>query len=140
MITPEQMAKAGSEHAHQSALFCWAALPEPQHLYPELQLMFAVPNGGERNRIVAAKLKAEGVKAGVLDIFLPVPRLIKHQQAALDSWYHGMFLEMKRHPNKPTAEQNEFADKMQRLGYYCAVAYSWEEGRSKLIAYLKSGV
>ena len=126
MITPEQMAKAGSEHAHQSALFCWAALPESQILYPELQWMFAIPNGGERNRIVAAKLKAEGVKAGVLDIMLPVPRWGKH----------GMFLEMKVRPNKPTKEQNAFAEAMQAQGYYCAVAYSWEEGRTKLIAYL----
>lgn len=126
MITPEQMAKAGSEHAHQSALFCWAALPESQSLYPELQWMFAIPNGGERNRIVAAKLKAEGVKAGVLDIMLPVSRWGKH----------GMFLEMKVEYNKPTKEQNAFAEAMQAQGYYCAVAYSWEEARTKLIAYL----
>jgi len=31
---------------------------------------WAVPNGGQRNVIVASKLKAEGVKAGVPDITL----------------------------------------------------------------------
>jgi len=29
---------------------------------------FAIPNGGQRNKIVASKLKSEGVKAGVPDI------------------------------------------------------------------------
>ena len=31
-------------------------------------MYFAIPNGGKRNLIVAKKLKAEGVKAGVPDI------------------------------------------------------------------------
>ena len=102
MPTPESLAKAGSEHAEQTALFCWAALPEVRAEYPVLELMFAIPNGGERNKIVAGNLKAEGVKAGVLDIFLPVP----------SKGWHGLFIEMKvagikledagRKPNKPT--------------------------------------
>lgn len=36
---------------------------------------FAVPNGGQRNKIVAAKLKQEGVKSGVPDIYVPVWKL-----------------------------------------------------------------
>jgi len=36
--------------------------------------IFAIPNGGKRNRIEAAKLKRQGVKPGVPDIFLPAPR------------------------------------------------------------------
>jgi hypothetical protein len=31
-------------------------------------MYFAIPNGGQRNKIVASKLKAEGVKAGIPDI------------------------------------------------------------------------
>lgn len=115
MLTPEQLAKSNSEHAHQTALFCWAALPETREHFPGIELMFAIPNGGERNKIVAAKMKAEGVKAGVLDIFLPLPK----------GNFHGMFLEMKKHPNKPTEEQHKFAIAVQNKGYYCAVAYSW---------------
>ena len=34
---------------------------------------FAIANGGLRNIIVAKKLKAEGVKAGVADLFLMIP-------------------------------------------------------------------
>lgn len=126
MITPEQMAKAGSEHAHQSALFCWAALPDNRAQWPVLELMFAIPNGGERNKIVAAKLKAEGVKSGVLDIFLPVPC----------KGYHGLFVEMKVGRNKPTPEQIDFGTKVERLGYKCVVAYSWIMAREYITTYL----
>lgn len=48
--------------------------------------IFAIPNGGKRNIVTASKLKLEGVKAGVPDLFLAVSR---HN-------CHGLFIEMKR--------------------------------------------
>ena len=69
------------EHNLQVACVRWFAMQFP-HLAP---LLFAIPNGGQRNAIVAAKLKAEGVRAGVPDLFLAV--------AAGE--YHGLFIEMK---------------------------------------------
>ena len=56
------------EHDQQVLLFRWAS-----H-YRELDCMYAIPNGGHRDVRVAARLKAEGVKAGVPDICLPIPR------------------------------------------------------------------
>lgn len=53
-----------NEANEQTALFHWAAFAA-KHEHPELALMFAVPNGGHRHPVVAAKLKAQGVKAGV---------------------------------------------------------------------------
>ena len=67
------MARArNSEHAEQVALFKWAEFAAAR--WPELTLMHAIPNGGHRNKITAARLKAEGVRAGVPDICLPVAR------------------------------------------------------------------
>jgi hypothetical protein len=60
------------EHGHQTALFMKASQFATR--YPELRLMFAIPNGGSRDKREAANLKAEGVKSGVPDVFLPVPR------------------------------------------------------------------
>lgn len=57
-----------------------------KHKYPELAMLFHIPNGGKRDAVTAAKLKAEGVKPGVPDLFLPVPR----------GKYHGLFIELKR--------------------------------------------
>ena len=60
------------ERAEQIALFTWAAWQSSK--YPELKLMFAIPNGGSRHPIEAVNLKTSGVKAGGPDIFLPVAR------------------------------------------------------------------
>ena len=42
--------------------------------YPDLELLYHVPNGGSRNKAEASKLKRMGVRAGVPDLVLPVPR------------------------------------------------------------------
>lgn len=118
-----------SEHQEQAALFDWARRLEGRH--PQLGLMFAIPNGGLRNKIVAAKLKKEGVKAGVLDIFLPVPKIIEA------SYRHGLFIEMKIKPNKPTKNQLYWMGILEAEGYEVAVCYSWIEAKDKIINYLK---
>lgn len=123
IVTPEILA-GDSEHSNQVALFAWAALNCGQ--YPALAYMFAIPNGGLRDVRTATALKAEGVKAGVLDIFLPYPK---------DKW-HGLFLEMKWGKNKLTKEQKEFIDFI-GWNYRFRVCYSWEEARDCLINYLE---
>lgn len=118
------------EHREQCELFNWARKLEGRH--PQLGLMFAIPNGGLRNKIVAAKLKKEGVKAGVLDIFLPVPRLYSGEDPV-----HGLFIEMKVKPNKPTKNQLYWMGRLEAEGYETAVCYSWIEAKDKIINYLK---
>jgi hypothetical protein len=95
--------------------------------YPGLELMFAIPNGGLRDKRVASQLKAEGVKAGVLDIFLPVPKIYVDKITGNQFAYCGLFIEMKYGTNKPSPEQEEFANAVVRQGYYVALCYSWQE-------------
>ena len=53
-----------TEHILQKSMVTWFRLQ-----YPKFRNnLFAVPNGGQRNVIVASKLKAEGVTAGVSDL------------------------------------------------------------------------
>lgn len=54
------------EHRIQCACVRWFSLQYP-HLKGRL---FAVPNGGRRDATTAAKLKSEGVVAGVADLIL----------------------------------------------------------------------
>ena len=128
MLTPEQIAKSGTEHAEQSALFAWAATSG----FPELRWMHAIPNGGERNQIVAARMKAEGAKAGVFDIFLPYPL----------GKFAGCYIEMKkrgrqREKNGGLSDEQVLFQEWARNHYYCTfVCYSWTEGASALQAYL----
>ena len=124
MITPEQLAKSGTEHGAQAALFCWASMNLVQ--YPQLRALFAIPNGGLRHPATAARLAAEGVKKGVPDIMLAVPR----------NRYSGLFIELKVGTNKPTKEQQEWLYFLSQSGYCTHVCYGWEEARDKIISYL----
>lgn len=126
MLDPATYAAAGTEHAHQTALFMWTALVGNRA--PLLRLLFAIPNGGERNKIVAARLKAEGVKSGVPDVMLPVAR---HNFA-------GLFIEMKK-PNGGVVSdtQKEWHTALSQQYYYVKVCRSWEEARDVLCWYLE---
>lgn len=101
------------EDAEQTALFDWA-----KH-YPVLDWLFAVPNGGKRNKFEAARLKRQGVKAGVYDVFLPVP--VKP--------YAGLWIEMKRPDGKGrlTDNQRSFGAAMAIAGYKCEVCNGAKE-------------
>ena len=112
----------GVEHDEQAALFrridahpVWAELP-----------IYAVPNGGYRTKATAAKLKAEGVRAGVPDISIDVAR---------GDW-HGMRIEMKVKPNKPTDAQVAFMKRLMRQGILTVVCYSADEAWAELSSYL----
>ena len=113
-----------SEHAEQAALFQWAALLEGR--LPELATIFAIPNGGARHPAVAAKLRAEGVKAGVWDAFLATPR----------GGLHGLWIEMKVERNGLTPAQMVWRLTMEASGYRCVVCYSWCEAARAICAYL----
>lgn len=135
VVTPKQLA-GDSEHSQQVALFAWAASICGQ--YPALAYMFAIPNGGLRDVRTATSLKAEGVKSGVLDIFLPWVSPWNGKQI-----YHGCFIELKiekyrNHKNGGCSEtQIDFINWVTANGYYCKVCYSWIEARDTLIAYLE---
>ena len=113
------------EEAEQAALFEWAAYKTGQ--WPELALMFHIPNGGLRNKATAARLKATGVKAGVPDIFLPVTR----------GQYAGLFVEMKYGKNKPSPDQQRYMDMLERQGYAVTVCYGCEQAIETITAYLR---
>lgn len=113
-----------NEHQHQVALFDWARMNEGT--YPELALLYANPLGGKRPKRTAARMKAEGAKAGVPDLTLPVAR----------GGYHGLYIEMKAGRNKLTESQYWWLKRLRMEGYYTVVCYSWEEARDVLVDYL----
>jgi hypothetical protein len=114
------------EHAHQVALFAWRDRVIRQH--PELRMLYAVPNGGLRSPRTAARLKAEGVRAGVPDIALDVPR---------NGW-HGLRIELKR-PGRHsvTQAQREWIESLREYGYRAEVAVGWDAARELIVDYLR---
>ena len=113
-----------TEHDQQVALFQWA--DANLYRYPVLQWMFAIPNGGHRHVTVARKMKAEGVKAGVLDVCLP--------HAA--KGFHGLYIEMKVGANKPTEEQRKYIEYLRGAGYCVRLCYSAKEATKAIEEYL----
>lgn len=113
------------EDTEQENVISWANW----HLreYPALKWLHHIPNGGQRNKAEAARFKAQGVKAGVSDLFLP----------AAHSGYFGLYIEMKYGKNKPSDQQQEFMHDMLLAGYKTEVAYSAEEAVNILRAYLQ---
>lgn len=126
-MNPAEIART-SEDSQQSALFCWCY--QNQHVYPELCFYHAIPNGGDRDKITAGKLKATGVKAGVLDTFLPCAR----------HGFHGLYIEMKRPALKGKTclsdKQVDFGNFATEQGYCCRVAFTWLEAVDILKWYL----
>lgn len=116
----------GTEHHEQATLIQWAQLN--MKAIPELDNLFAIPNGGMRHPAIAAQLKAEGVKPGVSDLFLSYPSNGKH----------GLYIEMKRRAKSQTSEeQTAWIKKQRRNGYAAEVCKGWEEAKNVIINYLK---
>ena len=65
-FTKSRKRPSDEEHRIQCSCVRWFNLQYPQYN----GRLFAVPNGGRRDRTTAAKLKAEGVVAGVADLIL----------------------------------------------------------------------
>lgn len=166
-MTPDQLAKSGTEHAHQVALFAWCAvatlrgfdaadawantglMPEVEmaelfqdKCIPELKWFHAIPNGGSRGddaksrAIRGGALKAEGVRVGIPDCFLPVPR---------GTW-HGLYIEMKKPEAKAkkesskggvSDEQKEFGAFAKEQGYGWVVCYDWRSAANMVRAYME---
>ena len=125
MPTPKPKRRS-PEHDMQVALFKWAALAG--NLDPRIRLLFAVPNGGHRDPRTAARLRAEGVKPGVPDVFLPVAA----------GGYHGLWLELKAGKNNPSPEQKAWIAQLNDQGYYVGLVYdNWQQASLIVESYLK---
>lgn len=125
-ITPEQMARSGSEDGEQLAIMCWAALN--LNKYPDLKWLHHSPNGGFRNQREAAKLKAMGVKRGFPDLSLLVRR----------GQYSGLFVELKKLKGGVVSpEQEEWRTQLNKEGFYATICHGWIEAVAVIEQYLK---
>lgn len=111
------------EHNIQVACVRWFA-----YQYPELRgLLFAVPNGGRRDAVTGAKMKAEGVVAGVSDLILLVP----------SNGHGALCVEMKTAKGRQSDEQKRWQQAVERMGYRYVVCRSLDEFVKDIKDYLK---
>lgn len=116
--------KGMNEGEHQEALFEWAQWRIS--VYPELKFLYHTPNGGKRDSKTAMIMKREGVKPGVPDVTLPVPK----------GRYHGLYIEMKVGNNKTTEKQDEWLSFLSSQGYFTAICYHWRVAADLIENYL----
>lgn len=119
-----QAAPRRTEHVEAATLVKAVRLLEAKH--PELRLLFAVPNGGDRHPAVAAKLKSEGVKAGVPDYVLPVAR----------GPFHGLAIELKTATGSASREQKQWIADLRDQGYRAEVCRGWEQAFNLIKEYV----
>lgn len=114
-----------TESNEQQTLFEWAR--RQQGRWPELALLYHIPNEGKRSQRTGARLKAEGLKTGVPDICLPVAR----------GGHHGLYIELKRRRNsRVTKEQLDWIAELVAQGYVAAVCRGCDEAISLITGYL----
>lgn len=113
------------EHDEQVAVIEWAQSHEAQ--IPQLQYLYAIPNGGKRHIATAIKLKREGVKSGVPDLCLPVPF----------GEFHSLYIEMKVPGNKPTDKQEKWHSDLRAFGHRVEVCYGADEAIETIKDYLR---
>ena len=115
---------AETEHLTQVACVRWF-----RSEYPRMACrLFAVPNGGIRNKVTAGKLKAEGVTAGVSDLIL------LHR----NSRFGGLLIEMKTAHGRQSEAQKLWQKEVEEAGYKYVVCHSIEEFINEINTYLST--
>lgn len=101
---------------------------KPRHIEEQIQIAcvqwfrfayheyicFAVPNGGSRNAIEAARMKQSGTLAGVSDLIVIGKNSV-------------LFVEMKTRTGKQSDKQKQFQANVERLGYRYMICRSLSE-------------
>lgn len=116
-----------TESQSQQAVIRWWAIECEKHSLPE-KCLKAFPLQGARTKKNGARLKAEGMRAGTLDMFLGVPR----------GPYHGLWIELKTPVGVLSPAQKEMLKLELSQGYATVVCRGADEAKAVITAYLKS--
>ena len=113
------------ESQEQQKIIRWWALACHHHSLPEW-LLFAIPNGGARTQRYGARLKAEGMRPGVPDLMLAVPR----------GGHNALFIELKQGKGRLSLNQKAMLKLLEAQGYATVVPYGFEQARAAIENYL----
>ena len=102
-----------SEHLEQVRLVSWF-----RRQYPSVRI-FAIPNGGGRSMAQGASLKAEGVQAGIPDLFVP-------------AWL--LWIEMKRETGGVVSPiQRDWIEYLEGIGHRVIVGRGFDDARRQIL-------
>ena len=105
----DSVLKIPTEHQEQVLFVQWF-----RRQYPKVKI-FAIPNGESRSKSAGARLKSEGVSAGVPDLFIP-------------EW--NCWIEMKRSKGGRVSEkQREWLDYLESVGHKAFVCAGFDSAK-----------
>lgn len=110
------------EHRIQTDMVNWFRLQYPKMKHN----LFAVPNGGRRDAVTGARLKAEGVLAGVADLIL-----LKSNR-----YFGALLIETKTRTGKQRESQKEWEAKITSDGYKYVIVRSLDDFMKEVKSYL----
>lgn len=94
--------------------------------YAGAQWIHAIPNGERRDARTGALLKAMGVRAGILDIDVPIPR----------TPFAGLKIEMKSGKGRISDAQERYLAHCRSVGYLTEICRTWVEAARATCRYL----
>lgn len=110
---------ARTEHVEQREFVSWF-----RKTFPAVRIL-AIPNGSQRSRTTGARLKAEGVVAGVPDLLIP-------------AW--NLWIEMKRADGGTTsAVQKDWHRYLESIDHTVVVCAGFLQAKEKVEELLKRG-
>lgn len=118
---------ARDEDFQQQMLIKWSQQPSVRQRYPELKLLYHIPNERKCSPQEGARLKRMGVKKGVPDLCLPSPK----------GRYHGLYIELKSELGRPTESQKWWQSELTEQGYLSLICYGWQMATDCLTRYLE---
>ena len=116
-----------NESKSQQAVIKWWAYAWKVLRAPCEEVLYAIPNGGSRRIVEAVIMKREGVRKGVADLFLSVPK----------GGFAGFYIEMKTQTGVIRTEQKQFLLTASKLKYCVAVCRSAEEAVEQITSYMR---
>lgn len=119
------------EFQEQCAVILWASArhEEDPVKWHDLDLLHCSLNGVPLTKAQAGRAKAQGMKAGVPDLSLPVPI----------GGYHGLYIEMKADKGRESEDQKKFCRRLRENGYKVVTCYGAAEARLAIREYYEQG-
>lgn len=134
LLLPAKQAFDGLEHYLQKNFFKWLSSFALDN--PDIYLAHAIPNGGTRSIKEGAALKAEGVKCGIPDVFIPIPKEIYINTDIGYKLYHGLYIEFKSKGNTPSEDQRIMMLMLDSLGYKVICVNTLDIAKEQFTDYL----
>lgn len=114
------------EEIEQARVIKWSHKVAVRDLMPALRWLHHSPNGGKRDALAGAQMKALGVKPGFPDLILPVG----------SGLFPGLVIEMKSATGSTSDTQKEWLAHFEAQRWAVRVARSAQEARTILCSYL----